>query len=307
MKSVLVFIFLVLSYYSMFSATYLVSNGNHPSADFTTIAAAVTGSVDGDTLYIDGTGSTYGSLTLSAPRVIIGNGYFGQESGYGQSAVLGTVTIQASATNSQLIGLTLGSVSVSASSVILQRCYITSTQTLNADGIVVKQCYIAGFVNIQSTNTNAVFDHCIFNYSTTGTILTDLGTGTFIDFNTFYKGNLSLGTATYSNCIFNQTKVASLTGGTDAGGNISDTETNLTFPATAATDDELQLTAGSSALTTSLEAGESGAFGFLSGSENSVYRLSGIPPIPIISSIQAASTSKEGSNLSITIEAKTNN
>lgn len=307
MRYLLAILFGLMGLYPVIAATYLVSNGNHPAADFSTLTAAIAGSIAEDTIYLDGTGVSYGNLTLTSPRAFVGNGYFGQESGYGQSAILGSVSIQAGAANSSFTGLTLGAVTINDISIGISRCYITGTLTLNSEASYIGQCYLTGAVSVQATGANSVFDHCIFNYSVNGTVYTDLGTGTTIDYVTFFKGNLSLGTATYSNSIINQTKVTTVTGGSDGGGNISDTETNLTFPSVPSTDASFQLTTGSTALTSSLEGSESGAFGFSTGFEDDVYRLFGTPPIPVITDVRAASSGKEGSNLSITVEAKSNN
>jgi hypothetical protein len=302
----LIFLFIgLVQSFSITAATFLLSNGVNPKADFATISAAVSGSLQDDTIYVEGTGQTYGNLTLSSPRTIIGQGFFGGSTGVSGESVFGSVTINSGAEGARFVSLRIASVNVNVPA-DFQRCFFSSSVTMSAVSANFIQCYLTSVVTLAPSSDGAVFNNCLFNYAGAGLGLSDVGVNTVFDQCSFYDGNLSLGSATYSNSIMNTTKVI-VTGGQDGLGNALDTEVNLGFPANASTDAELQLPPGSVALTGSVEGDEAGAFGFPSSAPENIYRLSGVPPIPAILSIESASASKRASDLTITVQAKTNN
>ena len=69
-------IFILLYAVLAFSTIHKVDKNTANNPDFTTLQDAHDGATDGDTLYVYGSGSHYGSLTLTKKLIIIGTGYF---------------------------------------------------------------------------------------------------------------------------------------------------------------------------------------------------------------------------------------
>lgn len=86
-----------------------VNNNVGIAADFTTLAAAHTGASAGDTLYLEGSNTTYGTLTASKPLTIIGPGYYLNLVANTQANVLtakvGTITLNQGAAGTVIQGL----------------------------------------------------------------------------------------------------------------------------------------------------------------------------------------------------------
>ncbi len=277
--------------------------------DHTTFADAVTGSVAADTIYVVGYGGGYGNVSLSSPRTVIGNGYFGQSLGYHNPATFGTITLNSGATGSVFIGLTIGSVSFNEGNIDFISCHLTGSTTIGSAlaNIAFNKCYFTSVLNIQNSTTTV--GNSIFNYGSAGNALTVNAAATpTLSYVTFYDGNLSLGLATANNCLVNSTRVTGAGSVVVDGvsGNKVDTEANLVFQGTSGGDDQFQLDVGSSALTSSQDGTESGAFGFPIGLPENAYVLSGLPDIPKIRSLEHQSESNASSPLLIRIQADAN-
>lgn len=288
------------------SATVIVvdANGN---GDFTTITDGVTGSSVNDTLYIVGNGASYGNLSLTSPRTIIGNGYFGQATGINSSSRLGSITLSAGAAGSVFISLELGTITFNDNNITFQGCYFTGSSTVGGSitGILMKQSLFIAPFTIQGV---VEITQSIFNYSSFGNVLSLSGGTLTMNYNTFYDGNLSITSASVTNCIVNNSRVSQVSGTIADGvsGNKVDTETNLAFEGSSAADSQFTLMGSSSALTSSDISAASGAFGFPSGQPELAYRLGGIPEIPRITQLEFNSTTTPSSNLIIRLQAETN-
>ena len=62
--------------YTLHAAVHTVSNVPNSVANFTTVNAAITASQAGDTIYVGGSASDYGNISLNKPVVLIGSGTF---------------------------------------------------------------------------------------------------------------------------------------------------------------------------------------------------------------------------------------
>lgn len=58
------------------ATVYRVNNAPGVDADYTSVSAAVSAASAGDTLYVEGSNTSYGSITLSKRLIIVGPGYF---------------------------------------------------------------------------------------------------------------------------------------------------------------------------------------------------------------------------------------
>lgn len=280
------------------------SQGN---GDFISITDGISGSTSQDTLYIVSYGASYGNVSLSSPRTFIGNGYFGQATGFNASSRLGNVTVNSGSTGSVFIGLEIGTVTFNDSNITFQSCQFTGATTVSSlvSGIVFRQSYFVSTLTIQG---GADIRQSIFNYASFGNALSLSGGGSLtLDYNTFYDGNLSIATATASNCIVNSTRVTQVSGTIVDGvsGHKVDTETNLSFETSLGSDRQFTLQGESTALSSSDINAESGAFGFPSGQSQSAYRTGGLPEIPRITQLEYNSITSPGSGLIIRLQAET--
>ncbi|MFK7954050.1 MAG: T9SS type A sorting domain-containing protein [Ekhidna sp.] len=274
--------------------------------DYTTFTDAFNNSTTGDTIYVVGSAASYGNVTINSPRVIIGNGFFGQSLGYQPSATFGSVTINAGAASSQLIGITTNSISFSESNISFVSCFISGNTTIGASitDISFEKSYFSATLTVQGSGVS--ISNSIFNISSTANALTVTGgVEAQLSYVTFYDGNLSLDTATVNNCIVNadlvtQTPAVILDG---QFGNKVDVGSALLFSTDKSGDQFFQLQAGSSALTSSEESGESGAFGFEAGQSVQAYVFSGLPSIPQITGLNYSTASNSSSNLEIGVKA----
>lgn len=278
-------------------------NGN---GDYADIPSAITNSTSGDTIYVVGSPASYGNFTLSSPRTIMGNGYYGQSTGYSPSSKVGTVTLGPGSATSVLSNLETGTITFSDNNLTVRSCLIAGPISITSTitGVTFERClFTSSFSNNAATATVA---NSIFNSTLGGSTVSVSGSGS-VDFTycTFYDGNQAISASTAANCIVNATRVsqspALLADGVN--GNVVETEANLLFESALPQDQFYQLAGGSPGLTGSTEGTESGAFGFPTGQPEDAYILSGLPQIPIITELTHGSSANTSSNLSIRIQA----
>lgn len=295
---------ILIGFCSFAGVVVLDQNGQ---GDYTTFADALNNSSAGDTIYVVGSAASYGNISLSSPRTIIGNGYFGQSLGYQPSSTFGTVTLNAGAATSQFVAIETNTISFNESNISFISCYINGNSTIGASiaNISFDRCYFRATLSVQGSGVS--IDNSIFNIpSATNALTITGGVETQLSYVTFYDGNLSLDTAIVNNCVVNSSLVTQTPAiiVDSQFGNKVDTEANLLFLVSgASTDQFFQLQAGSSALTSSDNGAESGAFGFPAGLPQSSYILSGLPGIPKVTGLNYESSANISSNLSINVRA----
>lgn len=276
--------------------------------DYTSISDAITNSVSGDTIYVVGASASYGNFSLSTPRTFIGNGYYGQSLGYSSASTLGNITLNAGASTSVFSNVEIGNITFNESNISFDACRINGSFTIGSgiSNVSFSKCLFTSTMNIQSASVS--FENSIFNYPGAGNMITVPTVGIAFDYCTFYDGNLSLNASTINNSVINTTRVIqSPVIATDgSAGNKVDSEANILFETSMGNDAFFQLQVGSPGKISSLEATESGAFGFPSGQPEDVYRLSGLPLIPRIASLEYGTAGTTGSGISIRIQATSN-
>lgn len=277
--------------------------------NYLTIADAISNSIANDTIYVVGSGASYGNIALSSPRTILGNGYFGQSLGYSPEATFGTITINSGAGASVLIGLSIGSITFNNGDVSFISCAFSGSTTIGAaiSNVSIAKSYFSSTLNIQGSSITV--KNSILNYPSAGNSLTvSAGASLTLSYNTFYDGNLTLESSTVDNCIVNSTRVSQTVSVIVDGiaGNKLDAEANLLFNGSSGNDTQFQLQGGSPALVSSQDSAESGAFGFPLGQSEEAYTLFGLPSIPKITSLEHGASATTSSNLTIRIQATTN-
>ena len=170
---------------------HTVDNRSQSGAMFTVLQDAIDAATAGDIIQIHPSATSYGSITIGKTLNLVGLGHDPITNNEGLTATIGTVAFFGTAANSEIKGLTLGSVtqgggtannldnihiihnklfSISAGSAngltdswIIEGNYITSTSTgvsTQADGWLIKNNFMLGAVaNLKVTNfvTNNIF------------------------------------------------------------------------------------------------------------------------------------------------------
>ncbi len=137
-----------------------VSNEPGYPAQYTTVADAIAAAAAGDTLYLTGSGTSYGTIYLAKPLTIIGAGYNNGSA----ATTVGSVFCRVGSTGSKLIGLYVAGSHIYPTSdgpntnILIERCRFYSTQNpgYSMDGLVIKNCVIDGPVNLGSDWTNVL-------------------------------------------------------------------------------------------------------------------------------------------------------
>lgn len=191
----------------MLNATvHTVSNEPGYPAQYTTIADAIAAAAAGDTLYLSGSGTNYGDITLTMPLAIIGVGY---NIGSAASQV-SSVYCEAGSAGSKFIGLYLAgyiypSYTAPNTNILIERCRIYGTDaSYPMDGLIIKNCVIVGGINMGSDWTNVL----ITNNLITGAISGSTSPSVLISNNVFvgdpfyYRALGDISYAVISNNIF---------------------------------------------------------------------------------------------------------
>lgn len=305
-------------------------NNSGIAADFTTLQAAHDAATAGDTLHLESSGSSYGACTFNKQLVVIGPGYFlNLNAGLqatASSAITGGLLFEAGSEGSVISGLDVqGQSRVKASFVRLERCRFSSggsdlhivypTGGLNLTGIVVNGCFVEGNLIVGysgSTLNDMTLSNTIarqFNLSTGGSGSTEvlncvgLGNGSTAVFggtgnqftNCIFGPFVTPGTALFSNCTFAGAPVPA------TNGNQLNVDLSTVFVGGTG-DAQYQLAVGSPAIGAGVGGTNCGLFGGLEP-----YRLSGIPPVPSIFILSAATATDQGTPLQVTISARSNN
>lgn len=309
-----------------------VNNNPAVATNFTTLASAVANAavMNGDTLYVEGSTTNYDQFTLTKRLVIIGPGYLLSGSGANtglqfnpNSSTLTSVSIDSLASGSTFAGLTITAyINSNVDNITFARCSLNLQQftvipnSYAISNLVVKQCkaYI-GINTFKLENPQVI--NCVFvsSQAQLGNVINGLfRNNTLVSsggaLNNCYVSNnvLSSSSITFSNCLvkYNVSNQNNLPDPVINNNKINQNAA-LLFVGGASADAQYQLGATSSALI----AGEpingvtpdAGAFGTADP-----YRLSGIPAIPSIYSLNVpASVPATATSMTITFSTRSNN
>src|SRR5215217_1034910 len=109
-----------------YAKIWRLNNNTGITADFTNIQAAHDGAGSGDTLHVEGSPTSYGSLTWNKKLVIIGPGYFLDQNADLQahilSAKLDGITFYSESAGSEVMGMEIsGSAAIHARNIVIKR------------------------------------------------------------------------------------------------------------------------------------------------------------------------------------------
>ena len=277
-----------------------------------------------DTLYLEGSTFSAGGLTITKKLTIIGNGYFLDQNPDTQhnispSKISSYVYCHAGSEGSKFSGCTFYSpVYIYTNNIILERNHFTYGQNnqiyaqancsdiliidnyfychtswnsiyfgYTHSNILVANNYFTGKVNV-SSNFGGIFSNNIFHNATT-------------IHNSTVVNNISLSTVSLTNCIVTYNIGTSTQFGDQDGNQQNVLQADIFVGSTGnSTDGQWQLKTGSPAI----GAGEEGTDIGLYGGEFP-YKLSGLPPIPAIYSLDAQSF--PSNTLDVNLKAKSHN
>lgn len=198
MKKLLVFTALLCAVSFSFATIRTVNNMPGSDADFTTVAAAITASTPGDTIYVQPSINPYSTASLDRRVVLMGPGHNPSFSLY--NSQINVLTLQPGSDNSIIKGLVLPSVQSSSGATIVnvlfsgclisnnsasalqvnsgvynnwvfEGCaFIAGSNPVSFSGIganlIIRNCYAqsnAASITLNSVPSGALIDHCILS------------------------------------------------------------------------------------------------------------------------------------------------
>ena len=325
------------------ATTFRVNNTLAPIAtarlyNSLTTAQAAANTTAGDTLLVEGSGTTYLDFTCTKRLTIIGPGYLLTENPQNQAnalpASVQVINFNVGSEGSAIIGLNFspnytGNVpNVAVNNISIIRCYLTNGISIanSITNLLILQNYITGYgIGVSYTGysfSNVILKNNIINgpvyidqYSSNPRIFSNVE-------NNIFKGNVKLSANSFlSNIIAIATpsQPIAVTASSVQGnliftaGQLStagNANTLVTTPATlfvgltaanGSTDGQYALPTASPYRMAGFGGTQPGIFG---GSEP--YVLSGVPPIPTIYSLRGDAIGSRQGGLNITIGARTN-
>ena len=278
-----------------------VNNTPAITVPYATFQAAYNVAVSGDTIYLEGSGFTYGTLTINKNVTVIGPGYFLSQNPETQAnlnpAMADAVYLGNGCSGAKIMGLDVGSIyhndwSTNLQNIVIRRNRITSQMLVNYSNsyftnLLFEQNFVSGSATGRYENT--VFRNNVIsggvnvysNYNSISFINNIAGNATITNApqcanNIFYGATCSFTNCLLSNNICSATQVPS------GNGNQLSVDMNSVFVCfTTCTgfsaDGRYQLKAGSPAIGAGSNGEDCGIFG---GTDP--YVLSGIPAIPAI-------------------------
>jgi hypothetical protein len=307
-----------------------INNNPGISRDFAEVSTAVASSSvqNGDTLYIEPSATAYASLNLTKRLVFMGSGYLLTENTGLQvnpnESIVSSIYLDSLSSGSVFSGIRVTTFATNSNTdnITFSRCYLplitisVSFPNSRMSGWILNKCY-AGMFQMNSSGfifENLQVTNCLF-------------TGSFATFgnnNSLIRNNLFMSTVNTSNAyvsnniflngwtlVFTNSTVKNniATGNVLVVGNGNQNNILLAnlFVGTGSSDGKYQLKPGSPAI----GAGETvngitpdcGPFG-----TDDPYRLSGIPPIPSIYSLNVpSSVPTSATSIPVTVSTRSNN
>lgn len=331
-RNVFAVLFVICSIGTAHAKVWRVNNNAAVATNFTSLTAAFNSPAvgDGDTLYVEGSVTAYDAPTLTKRLVIIGTGYLlsgaGANTGlqaYPNPSTVNTIAFDSLASGSTIIGLTLSAfLNSNVDNLTFARCSLnvhqlnTISNSFAISNLVINKCkaYVSlstfKLENPQVTNCIFINSQALMGNVINGLFRNNTVASTGVALNNCYVSNniFSAGNFSVTNCVvkYNVSTQNYLPDPVLNNNKVNQSATSL-FIGGASADAQYQLSATSPALA----AGEpingvtpdAGAFGTADP-----YRLSGIPPIPTIYSLNVpASIPATATSMTITFSTRSNN
>jgi hypothetical protein len=295
-----------------------VNNRIGINADFSSITTALTTASENDTIYLEGSPVSYGTITLAKPVTIIGTGYFLTENPQTQAFLnnskVGDVTFNLGSEGSLIMGLETGSITLLAGNIIIKKCYLNSASininnnSSSFGNILITQSYIGSSIasNNGPFNINNIIisnNYIYYGLSFYGTYTALIGNNVFdnsgihvfnsaISNNIVRSGSVDINNNSFSNNIGNLAQFPT------GNGNQQNVDLTSVFTGSVTTEGKWQLNDGSPAKNAGNDGNDCGMFGGATP-----YVLSGMPDIPAIYNIIMPTTGFSNDGINVTIKA----
>ncbi len=321
-----------------------VNNTGVP-ADFTTAQTAHNSAsvVNGDTLHIEASGASYGSLTITKQLIIIGNGYLLGTLGANANpdlqanpatSLFATVLFNTGSNGSVLEGVSLTStltVTNGVSNIIIRRNRLANVTLGLCSNVQVSQNYIDNTTNASiggdgnpatnlQINNNVISNAISLGATSNGDFMNNImssassfGASNLTGFRVWNNICVNTHTVNMTSCdsrsnIGNSTQFGTLNGNQSSVTMSTVFEDHLNTNPAFSEDSRWQLKAGSTAIGAAWNgtttSGDCGVFG--NSATGISYVLSGISNVPSIYKLAAPATTTSNT-LNITISTRTNN
>ena len=342
MKNILLISFILLTSIPSFATILRVNNSAGSSAPYSDLITAHANAATDDTIYIEGSNSNYGGLTVTKRLVIIGPGYFLDENPNtpaSLSAVVGTFILQRTTTGdpssgaaeTQIIGLDFTQLSntqirVEVDDVIISKCRISTSVFIafnNVSGVQIWQNYFNGSGLTSLSNNTGLNSFTFANNIINGNFsIVDNSTGgifhnlflapNFIveSFNGEIRSNIAVSTST-TNFRVNTVGVSQISHNTAGNGQFGTTDNNnvasptslFVGPGNNSTDGQYQLLPTATQVINNAHDGfDRGPFG-----GNTPYSLSGLGDIPAIIYLELPPAGFPSATFNVTVRAVSGN
>jgi hypothetical protein len=300
-----------------------VNNDPGAGAHYASLQEAHDNAVSGDTIYLEGSATSYSGYTIRKKLTIIGPGYFLHENdstqAFGLDANVSSIGLDTGSSGSMIIGVNVNTIIIYTDSITVARCLVGSSITFAAKitNIMILQSHVYQI----RCNTNGVISNSIFsNNIVVNSISVSVQSGSLQVLNNILVGNGSMNV--YNSSIANN--IICHTGGriientgnnirnnlfAGEGTNVNSNQYNVSMDDVFvdfdgklgySTDGKWQLRNGSPAIGVGVGGVDCGAFGGATP-----YVLSGLPPLPHIyeASIPGTAYSEQGMECTIKIKA----
>lgn len=301
-----------------------VNNNAGADPDYLTLQEANDNANNGDTIYMEGSATTYSGADISKSLTIIGPGFFLSENDSTQANgleanIYGQINFNAGSAGSVITGIKVSSVNITVDDIVISRCYIGGNIVFssNIDNILILQNYVGGSIStLGGIITNGIISNNILNngistYSTSGPlqVVNNVSFGNYASISV-YNSSIANNILSNTNNIINENTGNTITNnllardGTNANGNqynvvmanvFVDFNGNLGY----STDGKWQLKPGSPAIGAGVSGVDCGVFG-----GPTPYVLSGLPAVPRIYEAAIAGTAYSDQGLQCTIKVK---
>lgn len=307
-KIILLVLFFIVGLSNSYSKIWTVDNNpGNSGANFTNLQSAHSTASNEDTIYINGTGLSYGKLTLTKRLIVVGPGYFLGENPFLQanisSAKIDSVIFNTGSGGSLICGLEISFVITNTSNITIMRNWIKSLLSIssNTHNITIIQNYIGiessypyktieysdQISNLLISN-NYIYGACggkhaaltsaitlsnnIMNTLSSSFIVLEYIRDSNIWNNIIVQGYIyGFSNNSILNNIGNSTQFGT------SNGNQSNVDMSTVFINTGSRDGKYRLKTGSPAIGAGVNGEDVGMFGGINP-----YVLSGVPPIPSI-------------------------